>query len=121
MINSLKSPTVDEASDGMLPTTPCSLPSSSGISSLGAFLDDRQPMRLLPFGRLASAIKPGISGLPWTAQGGDNLSGGILGKRFGEGHGQTIPEKEMSALQKIILALCLQCGQSNAVNQPSPR
>jgi 3'-phosphoadenosine 5'-phosphosulfate sulfotransferase (PAPS reductase)/FAD synthetase len=34
MINSLQSPTVDGASDGMLPTTSCSLPSSSGISSL---------------------------------------------------------------------------------------
>ena len=32
MINSLKSPTVDGASDGMLPTTSCSLPSSYGIS-----------------------------------------------------------------------------------------
>ena len=36
----------DEASDGMLPTTSCSLPSSSGISfiRLRAFLDDRKPM-----------------------------------------------------------------------------
>jgi len=34
MINSLKSQTVDGASEGMLPTTSCSLPSSSGISSV---------------------------------------------------------------------------------------
>lgn len=34
MMNSLKSQRVDGASDGMLPTTSCSLPSSSGISPL---------------------------------------------------------------------------------------
>jgi len=34
MINDLIPQRVDGASDGMLPTTSCSLPSSSGISSL---------------------------------------------------------------------------------------
>ena len=110
MINSLKSPTVNGASDGMLPTTSCSLPSSSGISSLRLPTERGKEKRLLPFGRCAATIKPRIGRLAWTSKGSDNLSGGKLGKRFGEGHGQTIPEKEMSAMQKIILVLRLQCG-----------
>lgn len=94
------------------PSAPCSLPSSSGISSLRLATDSGKEKLLLPFGRLARAIKPSVSGLPRTSKGGNNLGGGKLGKRFGEGHGQTISEKEMSAMQKINLAKCPQCRQS---------
>jgi len=112
MINSLKSPTVDGASDGMLPTTSCSLPSSSGISSLRVPTDSSKEKRLLPFGRLARSIKPRIGGLPWTTKGCNNLSGRKLGKRFGEGHGQILPPKKKYAMQKINLDKCPQCRQS---------
>jgi hypothetical protein len=95
----------------------CSLPSSSGISFLRVPTNRRKEKRLLPFGRCAATIKPGVSGGTRTTKGGNNLGGGILGKRFGEGHGWTITKKEMCAMQKIILALCLQCTQGNAVNQ----
>lgn len=73
--------------------------------------DDGKEKRLLPFGRLARSIKPSVSRLPWASQGGNNLGSGILGKRFGEGHGWTIPEKEMCAMQKIILVISPQCRQ----------
>jgi hypothetical protein len=78
------------------------MPSSFVISSLPLCVpaDRSKEKSLLPCGRLARSIKPRVSSLPWTAKSGDNLSGGKLGKRFGEGHGQTIPEKEMSAMQK---------------------
>jgi len=92
----------------------CSLPSSSGISSLPLRvpLDRRKEKRLLPFGRLARPIKPRIGRLSWTSKGGNNLGGGKLGKRFGEGHGQILPLKKKSAMQKINLAKCPQCRQS---------
>jgi hypothetical protein len=104
------------ASDGMLPTTSCSLPSSSGISFLRLATDGRKEKRLLPFGGLARSIKPRIGRLPWTSKGGNDLGGGKLGKRFGEGHGQTIPKKEMSSMQKINLAPCLQCGHGSGMS-----
>lgn len=111
MINSLKSPTADGASDGMLPTTSCSLPSSSGISSLRlrAFLDDRQPMRLLPLGRLTATLKPIVSGATRATDGGNNLDGGILGNLFREGHGRNVSRKNKSAMPKIELAKRRQC------------
>ena len=90
----------------------CSLPSSSGISSLRVPTDRRKEKRLLPLGRLARSIKPRIGRLARTTKGSNDLGSGILGKRFGEGHGQTIPEKEMSAMQKTILDRCPQCRQS---------
>ena len=80
--------------------------------------DQANEKRLLPGGRLARSIKPRIGRLPRASKGGNDLGSGELGKLFGKGHGQTIPGKEMYAMQKIILASCLQCGQSSAVNQP---
>ena len=61
----------------MLPTTSCSLPSSSVISflPLRVPLDRCKEKRLLPFGRLARAIKPRIGRLSWTSKGGDDLGG----------------------------------------------
>ena len=92
------------------------LPSSSGISSLRLATDRGKEKRLLPFGRLARSIKPRIGGLARTSKGGNDLGGGKLGKRFGEGHGQTIPEKEKSAMQKINLDKCPQCRQSQRMS-----
>lgn len=82
----------------------CCMPSSSVISSLPLrILTDRGKKKcLLPFGRLARSIKPRIGRLPWASQGGNNLSGGKLGKRFGEGHGRRIGRKNKSAMQKKI-------------------
>lgn len=90
------------------------MPSSFVISSLPLrVLTDRgKEKRLLPFGRLASAIKPGVSRLTWTAKGSDNLSSGKISKRFSEGHGQILPLKKKSAMQKINLDKCPQCRQS---------
>jgi hypothetical protein len=76
------------------------------------FGDDGKEKLLLPGGRLAGAIKPRIGRLPWTAKGGNDLGGGILGKRFSEGHGQILPQKKKYAMQKINLAKCPQCRQS---------
>lgn len=94
-----------------LSSASCSLPSSSGISSLRLATDRRKEKRLLPFGRLARSIKPSVSRLPWASQCGNNLSGGKLGKRFSEGHGQILPLKKKSAMQKKDLAKCPQCRQ----------
>lgn len=73
--------------------------------------------RLLPDGRLPGTVEPRIGRLPWTAKGGDNMGGGILGKRCSEGHWEILAGKNNSAMQKIILAMCLQCDQGNATNQ----
>lgn len=74
--------------------------------------DDGKEKLLLPFRRLAGAIEPRIGGLPWTTQSGHNQGSGIRSKRISEGHRQILPDKKKYAMQKIILALCLQCGQS---------
>jgi hypothetical protein len=100
------------------PSAPCSVPSSLVISFLPLRIptDRGKEKCLLPGGRLARTIKPRIGGLPWTSKGGNNLGGGILGKRFSEGHGEILPQKKKSAMQKIILVLCLQCGQSQRMS-----
>lgn len=74
--------------------------------------NQRQPVRLLPIGRRARSIKPRISGLTWTTESGHDLRSGVIGERISEGHDWIIAGKEMSAMQKLELALCLQCGQS---------
>ena len=102
---------LDDAAHSGCSAVTCSLPSSSGISSLRLATDRRKEKRLLPFGRLARSIKPRIGRLPWTSKGGNNLSGGKLGKRFSEGHGQILPLKKKSAMQKKDLAKCPQCRQ----------
>lgn len=80
--------------------------------SFGVAADLRKEKRLLPLWRRSAAIKPCVSGGTWTAKGSDNLGGGKLREGFGEGHGWTIPKKEMCAMQKIILVLCPQCRHS---------
>ena len=74
--------------------------------------DDGKEKRLLPFRRLAGAIKPSVGRLPWTTKRCDNDGSGIRSEGINEGHGQILPQKKKYAMQKIILALCLQCGQS---------
>lgn len=75
--------------------------------------NERQPVRLLPIGRRARSVKPGISRLPWTTESGHDLRGGIVSERISEGHGQILPDKKKYAMQKKELAPCLQCGQNN--------
>ena len=67
--------------------------------------DDRQPVRLLPFGRLAASVLPIVSGPSGTTCGGDDLGGCVVGKGFGEGHGETLHRKNKSAMPKITLAI----------------
>ena len=113
MINDQLSLDFAGASEGMLPTTSCSLPSSSGISFLlGSTLDDRQPVRLLPRRRLTTAIFPIVSRATGATSGSDDLGGSVVGERFGKAHGQTIHGKNKSAMPKIILAIRRQCRQS---------
>jgi hypothetical protein len=37
------------------------------------------------------------------------MGGGVVSERFSEGHGQTLPRKNKSAMPKIILAIRRQC------------
>lgn len=102
MINDLLPLDFDGASDGMLPTISYSLPSASGISSLlGATLDDRQPVRLLPFGRHPAPVLPLVSRGAWATQYADKIGGGNLGKVFVKCHGRILPLKKKYAMQKI--------------------
>jgi len=78
---------------------------------------ERQPVRVLPRGRLARPVKPSISGLPGASQGSDNLSGGKSGERFGEGHVGILPPKNNSAMQKITLDKCPQCGHCDDMSK----
>ena len=112
MINNLIPQDCDGASDGMLPTTSCSLPSSSGISFLGSTFDDRQPMRLLPRRRLTTAILPIVGRATRATSGSDDLGGCVVSEGFGKAHGQTVSRKNKSAMPKIILAIRRQCRQS---------
>lgn len=81
------------------------------VVPLRFFGDDGKEKRLLPFGRFAGAVKPCVSGLSWTPQRGDDDGSGIRGERFSEGHGEILPSKKKSAMQKINLAKCPQCRQ----------
>jgi hypothetical protein len=87
------------------------------VPLFGATGDDGQPMRLLPRRRLTTAILPIVGRSARTADGGDNIGGGKLGKVCGEAHGQNLPGKNKLAMPKIILAIRRHCRQSNAVNQ----
>ncbi len=82
------------------------------------FDDDGKEKRLLPDRWLARAIKPSVGRLPWTAKGGNDLGGGILGKRFSEGHGEILPQKKKYAMQKKDLDKRPQCRHSLRINQP---
>lgn len=74
--------------------------------------------RLLPCGRLPGTVQPRIGRLPWTAKGGNDLGGGILGKRFSEGHGEILPQKKKYAMQKKDLDKRPQCRHPLRINQP---
>jgi hypothetical protein len=61
---------------------------------------------------LSRPRKPVVSGGSWNAWEGGNQIGGSKSSEFsGEGHGQTVSPKNKSAMRKIILAKCPQCGQ----------
>lgn len=68
--------------------------------------DDGQPMRLLPRGRLTTAILPIVGRATGATSGGDNLGGGVVSERFIERHGQTVSRTNKSAMPKITLAIC---------------
>lgn len=68
--------------------------------------------RLLPGRGLPGTVEPGIGRLPWTSKGGNDLGGGILGKRFSEGHGGMLPQKKKYAMQKKDLDKRPQCRHS---------
>jgi hypothetical protein len=74
--------------------------------------------RLLPGWRLPRPVEPRIRRLPWTAKGCNDLGGGILGKRFSEGHGQILPQKKKYAMQKKDRDKRPQCRHSLRINQP---
>lgn len=74
------------------------------------FFDDAQPVGLLPVGGLPGAVKPCVRRLSRAASRGHDLSSGILRNLFLKIHLNTMAENKLSAMRKILLALCLQCG-----------
>ena len=70
---------------------------------------DTEPMRLLPFRRFSAAILPVVGCSALAPKPLLDLRGGVIGKLFSEGHGQTIHGKNKSAMPKIILAIRRQC------------
>jgi len=81
--------------------------------------DDRKPVSLLPRRRLTTAILPIVGSATRTADGGNNIGGGILSKIGGEAHGQNLPRKNKSAMPKIILAIRRQCRQITRMTTPA--
>jgi hypothetical protein len=79
------------------------------VPLFGAALDDRKPMRLLPFGWLSSPVLPLVGRGAWTAKDADKIRGGNIGEVVLEGHGQILPQKKKCAMQKINLDNRLQC------------
>lgn len=81
----------------------------------GLALDLAQEKPLLPLRRLTRSVNPCVSGLTRAPECGDNLRGREFGKVVLEAHGQSIPGKEMSAMQKKELAKRPQCRHVDAV------
>ncbi len=122
MENDLILQNFDEGSDGMLPTTSCSLPSSSGISSLPlpcSTGDDGQPMRLLPLRRHPAPVLPLVGRSARAAKDADKIGGRNLSEVFLKGHGGILPQKKKCAMHKLGLASGLQCTQSMRMTTPA--
>jgi len=83
------------------------------------FCDGGKEKRLLPCGRLTGTIKPSVGRLTWTTQRRDDHGSRIRGEGISEGHGQILPPKKKSAMQKINLDKCPQCRQSTRMSNNS--
>jgi hypothetical protein len=77
-------------------------------------LQERQPVRMLPSGRLAPAVLPIVGSATWAVQSRDDVGGGVVGKLFGKGHQQKVALKEKSAMPKIELAQSRQCRHNSS-------
>jgi hypothetical protein len=75
-----------------------------------SLLDDRDQQRLHPRGRQAVAAQPRIGRLSGASHSRDNLRSRHGGNGILEAHGWMIPEKESSAMRKLVLAFRPQCG-----------
>lgn len=100
-------------------TSSLTLPGCLVHALVRGFLENGEPVGMLPGGRLARSVKPRVCCLARTPKGGDNLRGRKFGKRFVELHGANIPAKNNSAMQKIILAKCPQCRHIERMNKPA--
>lgn len=79
------------------------------MKSLHPPLQDRKPVLLLPLRRSASALKPRIGRSTRTAKCGDDLGGCVFGNLLMKRHGRTLARPEKYAMQKISVAISLQC------------